>query len=156
MSAEFHIQISLKQGDDSYLFTFEFTLRYVVKNGIQHDISTYDRACLYYVTGQKHKYRKQNKEAVLLANKDNGLEAGAKKSKNMYAHSLSPTRICTFLFCHKNASKYYNKAINVFHSFECVTHFKQINLGKTITGKLFGGEVKFLLAFTTGSFVFPL
>jgi len=40
---------------------------------------------------------------------DTGLEAGAKKSKNMYAHSLSPTRICTFMFCHKNASKNYKQ-----------------------------------------------
>lgn len=125
--------------------------------GIQQDISTSDRAPLCYITGQKHKYHKQNKETVLLAIKDTGLEAGAKKSKNMYAHSLSPTRICIFKFCYKNASKYYNKAINVFHSFECVTHFKQINLGKTITGKLIGGgEVKFLLGFSAGSFVFPL
>ena len=123
--------------------------------GIQQDISNSGRACLCYITGQKHKYHKQNKEAVLLAIKEVCLEAGAKKSKDMYAYSLSPTGIRTFMFCHKNAYEHY-KAINVFHSFECVTDFKQINLGKKIRGKLIGGEVKFLLAFSTGSFVFPL
>jgi hypothetical protein len=62
-----------------------------------------------------------------------------------------------FMFCHMNVSTYYNKAINISHSFECVIHFKQINLGKAITGKLIGREVKFLLTFKlVGSFVFPL
>jgi hypothetical protein len=75
---------------------------------IQQDISTSGQACLCYITGQKHEYYKQNKETVLLAIKYIGLEAGTKKSKNRYAHSLSPNRYvrsCSATRMHPNFTR---------------------------------------------------
>jgi hypothetical protein len=108
-SAEFHVQNCLKQEIiHPYLFSnllYDMSLRMFKGSGeigIQGDISTSGPAWLCQITGQKYKYRKRTKKLYYLLLRTLG-----------WKQVLRSLRTCTLIFCHTNATKNYNKGINV-------------------------------------------